>query len=339
MEKLNLLKQRFHNPEREKLKEQLNDLDDSLKAIREQYINRKNSGMSQLQVIKRKHPKLQKGDVFLVNPFKNLFFFGLVLKTDIYDSALGNGLVDVCIFNNHIYDMNIEYDIPDLKKENILVPPSVISKEYWHKGYFYNVGNIEIENIEYAFYSIAKHSYINNEREPITDLPDVLSSYGFTTIVGIESQIHDYMFINFFDFSNTIKKLFLEHIDEMINYDTPEIEFSEFDESISPFKFAEEHKRRYSIMLCDFEAYEKEFLNRSEELTGNGYDWEDLMKYFIKINFPESKKKFHYDSEAGMFYMYCSDENLMKKVALKIKQIIDDGKLSDYIMEVKFLDL
>lgn len=139
--------------------------------------------------------------------------------------------------------------------------------------------------------------------------------------------------------SEADRKLFLMYLEEAANYTPPPKELSEFDKSILPFEFSKENKRRFAVMLNNFSEYTSIFTERSEELEGNGYDWEDLVKYFIKENFAERRKKIHFDSEAGMFYMYCSDENLLKEILNKLLNELHKGKLKKYVANAKFSDL
>ena len=47
------------------------------------------SSIYQPKLIKRKRPKLCRGDVFIVNLFEDIYFYGVVLNTGIDDSFMG----------------------------------------------------------------------------------------------------------------------------------------------------------------------------------------------------------------------------------------------------------
>ena len=65
----------------------------------------------QLQVIKKKRPRLEKGDLFLLNPFGNVYFYGVVLNADI-SNVMGHGLITICIFKKYTHSIH-EYWHPE----------------------------------------------------------------------------------------------------------------------------------------------------------------------------------------------------------------------------------
>ena len=61
-----------------------------------------------------------------------------------------------------------------------------------------------------------------------------------------------------------------------------------------------------------------------EDAYMNGYNWEAFFNYYLGKNYPEILEGINFDSEAGMFTVYCdySPENEIK--AEKFKEIIRD---------------
>ena len=112
----------------------------------------------QLQIIKRKRAYPQKGDVFLLNPKGDIYFWGVVVNNH-KDNINGEDLLLVLIFN--------ERTSLDKKKnfvvnvDNLLIEPSIVGKEYWTRGYFYTVDNIDLQGLEidYGFYDIIDAKY------------------------------------------------------------------------------------------------------------------------------------------------------------------------------------
>ena len=119
----NRWKERYENLSDE-IKEKLNELN--------------NSDISdyQLQVIKRKRSYPEIGDIFQVNPRDDIYFYGVVLNNHIHNIN-GDDLLLVLIFKQNI---DIKRSISNgVKEDDLLLPPEIVGKEYWTRGYFYNI--------------------------------------------------------------------------------------------------------------------------------------------------------------------------------------------------------
>lgn len=134
MEKVNPVQQYWTD----RISEQPKEIQDELTALRE-----KGHLTDELLVIKRKRPNLQKGDVFVIQPKKDTFFYGLILNT--YSvPILKNGIV-ICIFKTITHELNMDNFKPDFN--NLLLPPQILGRQAWTSGYFYNVGKIDLNSI------------------------------------------------------------------------------------------------------------------------------------------------------------------------------------------------
>lgn len=92
--------------------------------------------------VSRKKPKT--GDIFVVQPIENIYYYGKVI------CEKNNGKYElikdfplIYIYNN--YSTKIE--LPD-KLTDILVAPIITNYGPWTKGYFYTIGNIPITDEE-----------------------------------------------------------------------------------------------------------------------------------------------------------------------------------------------
>lgn len=86
----------------------------------------------QLNVIKRKRIKPQKGNLFVVSPKKEMFFWGVVINSEI--NVQGDGFFLIFILRDRakgLDDTNIPTDIT-----NLLIAPSIVGRWYWNKGFF-----------------------------------------------------------------------------------------------------------------------------------------------------------------------------------------------------------
>ena len=148
----------------------------------------------QLQVIKRKRIYPEIGDIFKVNPRGDLFYYGLVVNNHI-NNINGEELLLILIFKEGV---DIKESISrGINYDELLIPPQIVGKEYWARGYFYNVEHYnEKVNIDSCgFYSIGKGKFFDEYGNELTYEPQLLGTYGVATIVGIAGKINQELII------------------------------------------------------------------------------------------------------------------------------------------------
>lgn len=164
------------------IKEKLDKLDD---ARIEEY---------QLQVIKRKRIYPQIGDLFKINPKDDIILYGVVINNHI-NNINGEDLLLVLIFKN---GEDIKAILRDgVKNEHLLIPPQIVGKEYWTRGYFYNIDCVDnVNNVEsYGFYSIGKGKFLDEYGNELMEEPQLLGTYGVATISGVARKIKQELII------------------------------------------------------------------------------------------------------------------------------------------------
>lgn len=148
----------------------------------------------QLQVIGRKRIYPEIGDIFKVNPKGDLFYYGLVVNNHI-NNINGEELLLILIFKEGV---DIKESISrGVNYDELLIPPQIVGKEYWTRGYFYNVEHYnEKVNIDsYGFYSIGKGKFFDEYGNEIANEPQLLGTYGVATIIGIARKINQELII------------------------------------------------------------------------------------------------------------------------------------------------
>ena len=296
------------------------------------------SDLFQLRLIKRKRPKLCRGDVFVMNLFEGIYFYGVVLNTGIDDSFMGRNLVSVCILKKYSKGMTEFLKVESLKTEDILIRPSIISRVYWSNGFFYNtVENINGSiDIDYGFYSNPEKAYVDEYGTKLESPPEIKNFFALTTMTGISSKMRYELIIDDSFMSEEDREAFRRYLDEASSYVPPQKEPSEFDKSIAPFEFEKEHGRRYCVTLEDFEKLRYIFTWKDSDIEGNGYEWEEVMNLFVKDRFSDIRKRIKFDSEAGMFYMYCSDGDMLKEVISRFVEELKATGLKEYVEKIDF---
>lgn len=157
----------------------------------------------QLRVIKKNNPTLKEGDVFVLSPRENVYFYGKILKANIINNnndtfVHGNNLV--FLFRNKTEKPTIDDFRPDYSQ--LLISPSIVDISYWNKGLFFNVGNLPItkfeKQLDYGFLKIDIKSnfYCSEDGKILEKKPELLGIFGISTITGIASKIEKQLIIN-----------------------------------------------------------------------------------------------------------------------------------------------
>ena len=166
-------------------------------------IDKMNPKDYQLRVIKKTKPEMKDGDVFVLSPRENVYFYGKVLKANINhinnDTFVqGNNLV--FIFKNKTGSRTIDDFNPDYSQ--LLIRPTIVDNSYWTKGLFFNVGNIPLlkheKEMDYGFLKIGIKSnmYCKEDGTVLDKKPEILGVLGVSTISGISTKVEQQLIIN-----------------------------------------------------------------------------------------------------------------------------------------------
>ena len=160
---------------------------DKLDKLDEMYINE-----YQLQVIKRKRIYPDIGDIFKICPRENIECYGIVVNNHV-NNKNGDDFIVIFGFKS---DVDIEQSVKKgIRKEDLLIDPEIVGKEYWTRGYFFNVGHIESKVNNYGFYSIGKRKFFDEYGNDIQEEPSILGTYGVATISGVAYSINQELII------------------------------------------------------------------------------------------------------------------------------------------------
>lgn len=102
--------------------------------------------------------------------------------------------------------------------------------------------------------------------------------------------------------------------------------FSWFSKKIDPFKLMDYNDGNYSITL-DQDYYLKDIKIND---TGNyyemdGHEYENLFKKYIKDDLPYLLGDLDFDSESGMFCVYCHNEQLAQELVYNLAKLYKDS--------------
>lgn len=148
----------------------------------------------QLQVIKKKRSYPEIGDIFQVNPRGDSILHGVVVNNHI-NNINGDDLLFILMFKPDVsVDEALEKGV---SKEDLLIDPVMVGKEYWTRGYFYTFSHTEqIANVKnYGFYSIGKRKFFDEYGAEIFKEPSLLGGFGVATITGIGKKVNQELII------------------------------------------------------------------------------------------------------------------------------------------------
>lgn len=157
----------------------------------------------QLKVIKKSKPKIKEGDIFVLSPIENVYFYGKVLKANINHISNDTFVQDkhlVFIFKNKTISQNIDGFNPNYSK--LLIRPTIVDVSYWNKGFFFNVGNTQIlemeKKLDYGFLKIGfkANTYCKEDGTALDRKPEILGIFGVSTITGVASKVQKEIIID-----------------------------------------------------------------------------------------------------------------------------------------------
>jgi hypothetical protein len=142
-----------------------------------------------MEYLKRSTKKPQPGDIFV---FKNKhagYMFGMVVT----DKAKGGGFDDTILV--YIYN-NVQKNrdpMPELKPENLIIPPIHINQLGWTDGFFITIGNKEIKKEDLlsqnCFYSYTTKKYYDEYGNLLKKRYDPCGVYGLANHRHIDDQV------------------------------------------------------------------------------------------------------------------------------------------------------
>ncbi|MBQ8527048.1 MAG: immunity 26/phosphotriesterase HocA family protein [Lachnospiraceae bacterium] len=145
-----------------------------------------------LLIIKKSSKKPKEGDVFVLQPVKNLFYFGKVIQTNLKSvDSFVNGMSLIYVYKH----CSVDKILPNgLENEELLIAPMIVNNQPWSKGFFETIGNIKVteseRKIDFAFWDVLQKKFVDIDGQEILHTPKYSSTYGLGSfgIIGKEVQ-------------------------------------------------------------------------------------------------------------------------------------------------------
>lgn len=149
--------------------------------------------------IKKKKIMPKQGDVFLLSPQKNMYLYGVVVqeKPALIDN---DDYYVILILKDPIVSELTDY-IPKLDLYNVIIEPQIVMDIFWKRGYFYNIGSLEIpENLDFGFYDVREpEGFIDKNGNPTEKVPTIWGGYWFVSIDGLGRKLNRGLIISKLD--------------------------------------------------------------------------------------------------------------------------------------------
>ena len=117
----------------------------------------------ELIAMKRSLAYPQEGDVFTLQPQKNIFYYGKVIRTNLKSAdSFINGMTLI-----YIYDCfsNGKVVPEHFDEEELLIAPIIVNNQLWIKGYFETIDNVPVSekeiNLEFGFWDLLTKRYVD----------------------------------------------------------------------------------------------------------------------------------------------------------------------------------
>ena len=290
----------------------------------------------------------EKGDIFLIQPIKGLYFYGKVLEIH-NEGESGKDYFACClIFNCKTTKISIEDFLENYKNViGVNEKISLISSLFFQNGKIVVVGNTHLDNnIKYGFleqvgwYKNDSNSF--DEKKIVKDDTLVLKNpdnyRSICKCVDYDGEELNYVpefYCEHLSFITEHGLLVLFYKEYFINSELFSLNGFKFNASdlfskkklnknnleLLPFKVIELKNGLFSIILdvCD---YAHKFKNSLIE--GNGYDIERLFMAFLNSNNFVSDFSIIMDSEADCFIASCKSKEYLIDIILKFKKVIEN---------------
>jgi len=138
------------------------------------------------------------GDIFVVQPKHNYYYFGKVIMTNIQGLNLNfKGMNLIFMYNYHSARMEAPQQLDQSK---LLLAPTVVSASSWKHGYFKTIGNQAVTkaelNVDFGFFDNydKKDAYYNVEGELLDHIPRFSDFNGLSSFRSIGKEMHSILY-------------------------------------------------------------------------------------------------------------------------------------------------
>ncbi|MGI6870263.1 immunity 26/phosphotriesterase HocA family protein [Amycolatopsis sp. 3B14] len=146
-----------------------------------------------IRILKSSRKRLAPGDVFAVQMPDDLYSFGRVIKTDVPIHAMTRNIL-IYVFQTR----SESKDVPPrelLRPEQLLMPPLLINRLPWSRGYFEHLGNLPLEAGEvlpvHCFWSFSRKVHYDDAGNVLPGPVGPVGSHELNSFRTFDDKISD----------------------------------------------------------------------------------------------------------------------------------------------------
>jgi hypothetical protein len=151
-----------------------------------------NSMNPALEILKASRKKPQAGDIFVLKPTGYDFYFGRVIRTDARIVSFENCIL-IYVYNVASSEPNLEH-LHKLKTDSLLLPPVIINRLPWSRGYFMTVGNQPLQQtdvLEVHCFKRFNGRYYDDESNELSAPIEPIGEFGLASYSTVGEEVHE----------------------------------------------------------------------------------------------------------------------------------------------------
>ena len=149
-----------------------------------------------LEKLKSSRIKTKPGDIFVFRPKGHDYYFGRTISVDAQIGGFKDCVL-IYLYNAHSKEKD---KIPELNKNNLLVPPIATNYLPWSRGYFETVGHKTLSKDDLlqpnCFYSKIHNAYYDENGNKLDKAYEPVAIYGLSGYMGIDVKISHALGLN-----------------------------------------------------------------------------------------------------------------------------------------------
>lgn len=147
---------------------------------------------NQLIAMKKSSKNPKEGDIFVVQPIKDVYYYGKVIQTNVEsEDSFISGMTLIYIYKRN---SNNKIKPRTMADEEFLIAPIIVNNQPWKKGYFETIGNETVfekeKNIDIVFWDVIREEFVDINGNLTEVRPQMWNIYGLGSygVVGKEIQ-------------------------------------------------------------------------------------------------------------------------------------------------------
>jgi len=145
-----------------------------------------------LEILNKSRKRLRPGDIFVIKPKKHDYYFGRVVSVT---AECGFGPPKAILIYIYNVTSNDKSKIPELRKENLLIPPIMLNRLGWSRGYFENVAYKELSTTDifavHCFRRPSRKTFMDEKGNELDGPCEPVGWYGLSSHRVVDDRVSE----------------------------------------------------------------------------------------------------------------------------------------------------